>query len=184
MGEKYHAVIHGERPLLHNQYPMPTAESAGKKSRHGTAFNAIVDARKCLYLKPDSDVPYQPAIHIEGAMIKGATQIQWKGKKTFKDIVAQNVIISPREIPFKVPADAKYVVDVTTCVIPATRGRVPVARPRWDDWEFEFDILNSNPEDLDVNTCKNILEEAGKVGIGTFRLKYGKFKVVSFKKVE
>jgi len=161
---------------------MPTAESAGKKVRKGTVFNAVADAEKCLYKTLEGKI-YQPAEHIEGALIKGACQIQWKGKKTFKDIVAQSIIISPREIPFKTPKDAKYVVDVTTCVIPATRGRVPVARPRWDEWEFEFTISNENPEDLDGETLKNILTEAGKVGIGTFRLKYGKFEVESFEKV-
>jgi hypothetical protein len=162
---------------------MPTAQSAGKKVRKGTVFNAEADAKACLYTKPNSDVPYQPAEHLEGAMIKGACQIQWKGKKTFKDIVAQSIIISPREIPFKEPKDAKYEIDVTTCVIPATRGRVPVARPRWDDWAFAFTITNDNTDDLDGDTLKNILVEAGKVGIGTFRLKYGKFEVESFEKV-
>ena len=73
---------------------------------------------------------------------------------------------------------------LATCDIPATRGRIPVARPRWDDWAFEFTINNENTEDLDSETLKNILTEAGKVGIGTFRLKYGKFVVESFEKVE
>lgn len=57
--EKYHVVIQGTRPLLHNRYPMPTAQSAGHKARKGTVFNAEADAKACLYLKPNSDVPYQ-----------------------------------------------------------------------------------------------------------------------------
>ena len=181
--DKYKVTIKGCRPLLHNRYPMPTAESAGKKVRKATVFNAVADAEKCLYKTTEGKI-FQPAIHIEGALIKGACQIPWKGKKTFKDIVAQSIIVMPREIPFKVPKDAKYEVDVTTCVIPATRGRVPVARPRWDEWEFEFTIVNENVDDLDGGTLKNIVVEAGKIGIGTFRLKYGKFEVDSFEKIE
>jgi len=180
--EKYKVIVQGYRPLFHNAYPMPSAESAGKKVRKSTVFNATENAEKCLYRTVEGKI-YQPAIHFEGAMIKGACQIQWKGKKTFKDIVAQSVMVMPREIPFKTPKDAKFAIDITTCVIPATRGRIPVARPRWDEWSFEFTIINENTDDLDGETLKNILIEAGKIGVGTFRLKYGKFEVVSFEKI-
>jgi len=180
MIEKYRAVIQGIRPLLHSRYPLDESQ-LGKKARKSTVFIAERDAKKCLYMTTDGKI-YQPAEHLEGALIKGAAQIPWKGKKSFKDIVAQSVMVMPREIPFKVPADAKYTIDITTCVNQTTRGRLPVARPRWDEWEFEFTIINENTDDLDGGTLRNILEEAGKIGIGTFRLKYGKFIVKDFQK--
>ena len=183
--EKYKVTVKGYRPLLVNKYPMPTAESAGKRVRKSTVFNASENAEKCLYKTTDGKI-YLPAEHFEGAMIKGAGLIligAGHGKKSFKDIVAQSIMIMPREIPFKTPKDAKFAIDITTCVIPATRGRVPVARPRWDEWSFEFTIINENTDDLDAGTLENILAEAGKIGVGTFRLKYGKFVVEKFEKI-
>ena len=177
--KKYHVKIRGLRPLLHHRYPEPEEKTA--KGRRSTVFNPEQEAKKCLYISANNGKIYQPAEHIEGAMIKGATQIQFKGKKTFKDIVAQNLIVQPREILLP----QKYRIDVTTGVIPATRGRVPIARPAWDEWELEFDVIDtSSYEDINTEILRNIMEEAGKVGIGTFRLKYGKFEVVDVKEIE
>lgn len=172
--ETYKVKVRGVRPLLVNRYPM---EDQGKaKSRKGTVFNAEKDVKKALYKKADGTL-YLPAEHFEGALIKGATQITMRGKKTFKDVVAQSIFVMPRELPLP----SHYATWVTTGVIPATRGRVPIARPRWDEWEFEFDIQNVAPEDIDLPTMKNILIEAGKIGVGTFRLKFGKFEVVDIR---
>lgn len=172
--KKYHVKIHGIRPLLHHKFGDPG--SLGKKARRSINFDPVAEADKALYKNPKTGRIYQPAEHLEGAMIKGAAQIQMKGKKTFKSAVAQSIIIQPREISLP----QEYEVDITTGVIPATRGRVQVARPRWDNWELEFDIIDtSETDDINTNTMRNILEEAGKVGIGTFRLKYGQFAVDS-----
>lgn len=175
--EIYKARIVGVRPLLFNRYPIDVREAV-KKVKKQSVFNPEENAKKCLYIRPKDNLIYLPAEHIEGALIKGATQIVWRKRKTYKDIVASSVIVMPREIPFLFPKDpSHYIVDITTGVIPSTRGRIPIARPRWDEWKFEFEIRNVQPEDLNLDTMESILIEAGKIGIGTYRLKYGKFIV-------
>lgn len=174
--QKYHAKVHGVLPLLHHKFQQA---GFGQKVRKSTVFNPKEEAEKCLYRNPKTGKIYQPAEHLEGAMIKGAANIQLKGKKTFKSIAAQ-LQVSPREISIS----QEYEIDQTTGVIPATRGRVNIARPRWDEWELEFDVIDpSNPADTDEDRMRQILDEAGKQGIGTFRLKYGHFIVDEVKKV-
>ena len=180
MIEKYRTVIKGTRPLMVNRYPLEEAATGKGKAPKPTVFDKEKETEKCLY-KNAEGIIYIPAEHIEGAMIHGAAKIRigaGQGKKTFKKLVAQDVIIMPREIPFKEPKDpSKYIIDLTTGVIPSTGGRVPIARPRWDEWSLEFTIINNNPGDISIETMENILIEAGKEGIGTYRLKYGKFEV-------
>lgn len=174
---KYKVKIHGIRPLIHHKFSDPA--SLGRKSRRALVFDPAAEAEKGLYRNAKGKI-YQPAEHLEGAMIKGAAQIQMKGKKTFKNAVAQSLIIQPREISLP----QEYRTDVTTAVIPSTRGRVQVARPAWDKWELEFEVVDtSEQEDINEETMRNIMEEAGKVGIGTYRLKYGQFAVDSVTKV-
>jgi hypothetical protein len=178
MLKKWHVIIRGLRPLIHNKYPL-NIEGVISKVRKGTVFDPEQQAKDCLYTNTKG-VIYQPAEHIEGAMIKGATQVKYKGKKSYKDIVAQNLIVQPREI--KLPQE--YRIDITTGVIPATRGRITIARPAWDEWTLEFDVIDTSAyQDINTGILKNIIEEAGKVGIGTFRLKYGKFEVVSVEEI-
>ena len=86
------------------------------------------------------------------------------------------------ETKIRFPQAKNYATDVRLAVIPTTRGRVPVARPRWDEWDMEFVIRVMDPEYLDQSTLKEILEIAGREqGIGTFRPKFGRFEVVDLK---
>jgi hypothetical protein len=176
--KKYLVKIKGIRPVMHSKYDLEEEQRKQRKVK-GQAFNAKEDAEKCLYRDANGKV-YQPADHIEGALIKTGSKfpIPGAGKKTYKDRMKSEVFISPQQIPF--PNGEKYEVDIRSGVIPATRGRVPIARPRWDDWEFEFNI-SADEKLVPGSVLKDILTEAGRTqGIGTFRPKFGLFEVTEF----
>lgn len=175
----YAVKIRGIVPLLINRYPID-ATGITKKKPKGTLFNAKEAVEKCLYRNAKGEI-YQPSDHIEGALIKvgSSINIAGAGKKTYKDQMKTNIQVLPIEIPF--PNGEKFATDVRLCVIPATRGRVPVARPRWDEWEFDFTIRVFDETLLSGEILRELLETAGTTkGIGTYRPKFGRFEVVKF----
>ena len=173
----YTVTIEGLAPLMHNRYPLEEAGKPKTKTK-GKVFNAIEAAEKCLYKTVDGTI-YQPADHIEGALIEVGSTIVKTGRTTYKTDMKTNIQVNPQEIPF--PNGKEYTVDVRTGVIPATGGRVPIARPRWDKWQFTFTITVFNTHDTAEETLKALLDTAGKTkGIGTYRPKFGRFKVTSF----
>lgn len=175
--------IKGLAPLMHNAYPI-NAEDITKKVPRGKIFNAKEAVKKCFYINSKGEI-YQPADHIEGALIQvGHTiRIAGAGKKSYKDQMKTNVQVMPQQIPFVNGKD--YEIDVRLCVIPSTRGRIPVARPRWDNWEFNFTIRVFDETELSGDILKRLLETAGKTkGIGTYRPKFGRFEVAEFKAVK
>jgi hypothetical protein len=177
--QDFNVTIKGIVPLMHNRYPLDAMQITKKKPR-GTLFNPTEKAKECLYIDTKGEI-YQPSDHIEGALIQvGSTKsVPGQGKKTYKDQMKTNIAVMPTEIPF--PNGKDYTVDTRLCVIPATRGRIPVARPRWDNWQFNFTIRVFDETLLDRETVKELLETAGKTkGIGTYRPKFGRFEVTQF----
>jgi hypothetical protein len=181
--QDYKTKIRGIVPLMNNRYPLDAMMITKKKPR-GTLFNPVEKAKDCLYINTKGEI-YQPSDHIEGALIQvGSTEgVPGQGKKTYKDQMKTNIAVMPTEIPF--PNGKDYEVDVRLAVIPATRGRVPVARPRWDKWEFDFVLRVFDETLLDGETLRRLLETAGRTkGIGTYRPKFGRFEVVVFESIK
>lgn len=179
----YAVKIRGVVPLMHNRYPLD-ALSITKKKVRGSVFDPAEEVQKCLYKNVKGDI-YQPSDHIEGALINvgSSKTIPGRGKKTYKDMMKTNVVVLPIEIPFKNGKD--FQTDVRLGVIPATRGRVPIARPIWNDWEFDFILRVADESLIEGETLKELLEIAGKEkGIGTYRPKYGRFEVAKFEPVK
>ncbi|KKL51095.1 hypothetical protein LCGC14_2298910 [marine sediment metagenome] len=175
--EKFQVVIKGISPLLHHQYNMEKTTKGLSKS--GISYDPKEEAEKVLYTD-ESDNPVQPANHIEGAMVKEATnfKIPGQGKKTFKDAFKAGIFIDPVLIPHKFP---KWVIDNQTVVV--VRARIVRSRPRFDKWELEF-IINNIDERITPEILKMVLEGAGRFkGIGDYRPKYGRFDVIKFEKV-
>ena len=168
----YKVAIKGVVPLLHHKFTAST-ERSGKQ-----VYDPKEMAEKGLYLNKDG-IPIQPAVHIEGCIIKAATNFKMKGKKTYSDFCKASLAVLGKEIPFDDEQSGKWVVDEQAVVI--NRSRVPCWRPRWDEWGFHFLIRNFQPNMLDDLTLRKILEYGGTfVGIGDFRPKFGRFEVVEF----
>ena len=61
------------------------------------------------------------------------------------------------------------------------RQRILRARPRFDSWELEFKIVNSDPTVIHRDTLQKILIDAGRYyGLGDFRPDFGLFELAEF----
>jgi hypothetical protein len=178
MEEKFDVTIRGTAPLLMHRFDDGQDTHQVKKS--GKQYDKKVDAKNALY-KDEKGKIVHPSVHIESAMIKAAVnyRIPGQGKKTYKDAFKGGVFCEPRLIPHKI---SKWKIDLQNVVI--QRNRVIRARPRFDEWELEFQILNID-ERITSNIIKDILTDAGKFcGISDFRPRYGRFEVIKFESVK
>jgi len=134
-----------------------------------------------LYVNSDGEI-YEPASHIERAMIEGAKKLKMKGsgKATYSKLFGSMVSVSPQDILHVNPVYEKFTALV---VIPSTKGRVVRHRPMFKDWCLRFEV--DAEDEIPASVVKEALEIAGRYsGIGDWRPekkgKFGKFQVTSF----
>ena len=170
--------VKGISPLIqHKMSIAQEAELASKvKKRDGQAKGDNPEE----YLYIHNGKICQPAEHFYQAIVKRLSnyKIQGKGKKTYKELGAGALSVTPEYIEHK---NQNWVQDVRTVVIPATKGRAVRIRPKFEEWELDFMISCIN-DDLPVEVIKLALDDAGREsGIGDYRPRFGKFIVTSFK---
>jgi hypothetical protein len=183
--------VKGLSVLLQHRFPVPTYEEMGVGGKKQTGSkNYQQEWRESLYASEKGEI-YQPANHFELSMVKAATNFKITGRrgKTYKDLVAANVVIDPERIPFGITvtenddlttdADQPLYLDLRPVVV--NRGRIPRIRPAFKPgWELEF-VINVLDDELPATMLQDILVLAGKtVGVGDYRPKFGRFAVVKF----
>jgi len=172
--KKYEVEIEGIAPLIQNKIPddmeVTQKKGEGKDSPEGCKDKLYIANKKI----------YQPAIHLEQAMVKTATGIKQKGagKKSYKDLFKGSVFVRPDMIPHLLQ---EWQPHKTTVLIPSTRGRITRYRPVLKEWKLAFTV-----EVLDDRISKEIvklaLDEAGRTnGLGDWRPRYGRFVVSKFR---
>jgi len=142
---------------------------------------------------------YQPANHIEGALVKAATRFR-SGKQTWKDPFRAYVYIVGIDHPDKIyhyfngqciPEPTIELIENPTDVLSVNISRVTVqraavARSRLQiepGWELTFRI-EVHDEQVPFELVRDVLEEAGRaVGIGDYRPRYGRFEIIDFQKI-
>lgn len=173
--EKYEVicdvVIRGLRPLLHHN-PAHVDEGGSGGTKGTKVYVPEDEARKAMYLDKEGNT-YAPAEHIEGAMVKAAVQHKYAGKKTYKDLFNSRVWVEPKRIKL----EGDWEIDARGAKIGT--ARIVRWRPKWEEWELSFEIHADDPE-IQPLVIKEILETAGRIGIGDYRPKFGIFEVVSF----
>jgi hypothetical protein len=173
---RLNVTIKGIAPLLQHRYPSEKEETKILKVRGTRDYSK--EAELALY-RDEQGMICQPADHILGALIKAATdfKITGKGKKTYRDLVRSAVVISPDLIPHH---NSKWAVDRRPVVV--QRSRIMRERPRFDEWELAF-VVEILDEQLEASALKQIFDQAGKVGIGDFRPRFGRFMVTEYNEV-
>jgi hypothetical protein len=144
-----------------------------KNELHGTREE---QAEMAAYRLEDGTL-VQPSEHILQAMVKaaGEFQIRGRGKKSYRDIVAGNILIEPAYIPHK---SNDYLIDCRP--VRVQRARIMRARPHIPEWELSFQI-NLIDDVIPLEVLNSILVKAGNtVGIGDYRPRYGRFIVTKF----
>jgi hypothetical protein len=172
---KYSVEVKGVSPLLMNRFiPEQIVET---RVRRGNAKEVSVEDK--LYMTEDGK-PYVPSAYIRNALIEAgkAIKIKGKGKSTYSKLLGSSLLISPDAIA--IVSSTGWNPFTTTAVNPATRGRMTVTRPMFEDWKLEFEVVI--PDDILEDDFSKIFDEAGRyVGIGDWRPAkkgmYGKFIV-------
>jgi len=180
--KQYKVEIKGITPLLQNKPEEYGFDEQWVEKKANNDWEK--EALKKLYIDMDGNI-YQPATHIERALIEAGKKIRvkGKGKATYSKLFGSMITVPELDIPHKIP---EYEILKALVVIPSTKGRVMRYRPIFKKWKLEFNI--DIEDEIDPNAVKEALEIAGKyVGIGDWRPekkgKYGKFQVTSFQEV-
>jgi len=181
--KKYKVELNGISPLLHNKPEQYGFDEQWVEKKASTDWEK--EALKKLYVDMDGTI-YQPATHIEMALIEAGKKIKVKGqgKATYSKLFGSMVTVPELEIPHKIQ---DYEIFKTLVVIPATKGRVMRYRPMFKNWNIEFEI--EIEDEISPEVVKEAFEIAGRyVGIGDWRPqkkgKFGKFQVTSFQEVK
>ena len=181
--------IVGTAPLMQHRYPMPDFADLGKGGKKSTGSKDYTQEwRDYLYTTKDGKI-YQPAVHIEGAMIKAAANFKITGKRgaSYKELFKAAMFIGPDEIlhgvdtPDQLDADADKPLYLDCRPVVVQRARVVRIRPCFKSgWSLDFEITVIDDE-LPADVVNDALILAGKaVGIGDFRPRFGRFMVAGF----
>jgi len=166
--------IEGIAPLLMNRFAVvkPEEQTAGRKDE---IYSVEKDAEKALY-KDDGLGCFAPSTWVEASLREAAKGFKGKGRGNLKTTILASVFIDPEKIPLNKQTWDE--IDVRPVVI--QRNRVVKGRPKFNSWELSFTV-SYDEKRIKKDTVKQILEEAGATkGIGDYRPKFGRFKVVEF----
>lgn len=183
---KYKVVIEGIVPLLQAKHPTPSEEKKilERKSSARAKVKDLTDKEQFEMhaYKNKAGKFYQPSEMIEACMTKAAVNFKMEGKKSYKDVIKGGIVVDPSEIVHK---NQKPVMDARWGRNKNTGGAVWVVRPRFDKWSLEFEIDLLQDERVSPENLRAILDYAGLyVGIGAWRPKFGRFKVLKFNEVK
>jgi len=175
MEEVYTVKIVGTKPLLMHA---PTGLGGKPQRRRGEHPDPKTEAESYLYKDPEGRIVI-PSVNIKACIREAGRNYKVSGRRTtFAAMIRAALDIKP--YPY-VPLihDGGWRVDIRPVVV--QRNRILRARPRFDKWALEFQIVNSDPTIIHKDTLKRILIDAGKYyGLGDFRPEFGLFSVEKF----
>jgi hypothetical protein len=180
MSEKYEIYIVkivGTKPLLMHA---PVDIGDKPKLRRGEHLDPKVEAEKYLYKDPLGNIVI-PSINIKACIREAGRNYKIAGRRTtFASMIRAGIDIKP--YPYVPLIHNGWVVDIRPVVV-ASRGRILRARPRFDNWALEFEVINNDPTIIHEDILKQILIDGGKYyGLGDFRPEFGTFRVEKFEK--
>lgn len=172
--EVYPVRIKSTKPLLmHSPQGMI---SDRPKLRRGEHIDPRDEAESYLYKDAENRICI-PATNIKACIREAGRNYKVSGRRsTFAAMIRAGLEISPDMVPLLCNG---WEADVRSVVI--QRARILRARPKFNSWALEFQIMNSDPTVVHSDTLKRILIDAGKFyGLGDFRPEFGLFEVEKF----
>jgi hypothetical protein len=176
MSEVYFVRIVGTRPLLMHA---PTGIGDKPRLRRGEHLDPKTEAGMYLYRDPEGRIVI-PSVNIKACIREAGRNYKVSGRRTtFAAMIRAGIDIRP--YPYVPLIHNGWVVDIRPVVV--QRSRILRARPRFDEWALEFEIINNDPTIIHADTLHRILIDAGKYyGLGDFRPEFGTFNVEKFEK--
>jgi hypothetical protein len=187
---KIDIVIEGKTPLLLNRFTDEQAQAATKGTRGSNRGDRGTEreiAESKLYLN-SAGQPCIPQPNLLSCLVEGGVwhkigkkQVTTKSESLI--YAACDVISTAIAIKHIQP----WSVDTRPIVIPSTKGRILAYRPRFDDWQLDFE-MELRTEIIGVKLMRAILDDAGmRAGLGDFRPSrkgpFGRFKVIHWKEI-
>jgi len=166
--------ISGTASLLMNRMPQATAEKVVKKKTD------VIDPKQDALKKAYHDEKlgfYLPSDTIEGCLREAGKNIK-AGRGTLKKTVLASVFCKTDKVKLDYRNNE---VDSRFSIHPSTGNGVMCNRMRFDGWKAEFE-LEFDADRVDVKTLEELIIEGGKViGMGSYRPKFGRYKLDEFK---
>jgi hypothetical protein len=172
--ETYYVKIVGTKPLLMNA---PTELSDKPTRKRGEHLDPKVEAEMRLYKDPQGNIVI-PSVNIKACIREAGRNYRVRGRKsTFAAMIRAGIEIKP--FPYVPLIHSGWTVDIRPVVV--QRNRILRARPCFEKWSLEFQIINNDPTIIHSDTLHKILIDAGRYyGLGDFRPEFGTFKVEKF----
>lgn len=172
--EKYLVLIKGLKPLLMHA---PVDLGNNPKRRRGEHLSPEKEAEMYLYKDEKGNIVI-PSLNIKAMLRDAGRNYKISGRKTtYGAMIKAGIDIEP--YPYVPLKHNGWKVDIRPVVV--QRSRILRARPRFDEWELEFTIINKDPQVLLKDTINRIVKDAGKwIGLGDYRPEFGLFKVEKF----
>jgi len=172
--ETYLVKIVGTKPLLMHA---PTGLGDKPRLRRGEHLDPKVEAESYLYKDPEGNIAI-PSVNIKACIREAGRNYKVSGRRTtFAALIRAGIDIKP--FPYVPLIHNGWQVDIRPVVV--QRSRILRARPRFDTWALEFEIINNDPTIIHADTLRRIIEDAGKYyGLGDFRPEYGLFQLNKF----
>lgn len=173
--ERYEVGIKGMKPLLMHA---PYGIGDTPKLRRGEHLDHEVEAESYLYKDAEGNICI-PAVNIKACIREAGRNYKVSGRRTtFAAMIRAAIDIKPfPDVPLE---HNTWRVDVRPVVI--QRSKILRARPCFDEWELEFEIINNDPTVVHSDTLEKIMKDAGRYyGLGDFRPEFGLFEVTKFK---
>jgi hypothetical protein len=173
----FNVQIEGTAPMIMGRFPIEDGipRTSAKK---GSSDKVSQEAARSLYYDDEIGL-FIPADHIPLSMRTGCKMKQLKIRtRVAWPLITKGVSVSPDRVPVVSPAD--WFVYTCTVLNRTTGSRQLHHRPRINEWMMAF-TLAVNEEILPVEIAERALSHAGLVdGMGTFRSKFGSFKVTKW----
>jgi len=168
------AKLKSDGPLLMHALPK---EPQKEMRDTGKEYNPQEEAEKALYRDKEGKI-YFPSKWIKGC-IEGAAKGVKKGTVNLRSKIIQAVSVYP---PMVYPAKlSDYEIDQQYVRLQG-RNLILRSRPKFDEWEIDFEI-NFDEEIISANDIEKLLLRGGRfIGIGDGRkIGHGRFQTAKFK---
>lgn len=177
--------VEGVAPLLTHS---PSTLGTGDASKRGTRIPTPEDeAEAGCYRLDDGTCAIKSEALIGCIVGKGGAAAQWKAsKRTTMKTILSHLVATQELLPLVHPSDGSMIKNYTIDVRPVVvqKARVLRARPRYDAWRtsvvIEYDPVLV-PKDKSLQIIDIYADAGSRVGIGDYRPRFGRFRVVSYR---
>ena len=186
---KYEIKIEGLKGVVHDQRPLPKDEELSKLGLDTGKRLKEKEKTWPMYRREIHDATYKngrgyylPSVWFSAALVEGGKEVPKGARGSYSKTISRKGLFLEDEIPFEFKKEKNNGFDFAFFKCWTKTGNLRI-RALFKNWKAT--VQYQTGEDLPEQIVKRCWQEAGCVGVGASRrYGYGKFKVVSFKKIK